>query len=377
MADRPVHAIRREHLDALTGELGIWQHASGPTPNLAYGYCTDDVARALVVDLLHARELGWAAISGSAWRSLRFLRAAFDRDDAWFRNFRSRDGSWSRERGSEDCQGRALLALASAAGATGDGRFADVARELLAEAMPAAGRLRALRAISSALIACDLALDARSLPWGLRAQIVARFEQLAAALRDGFVAVDVASDWPWPEPVLTYENALLPRALLVAGRRLDDEALRRAGRGVLAWLLRVQTTAGGAFSPIGSDAWWRRGGDTRSRFDQQPIEATSTILACEEAFRQSGDRAGLVAIESAYAWFLGANDLGIPVAVVETGGCHDALTPLGVNLNQGAESTLMWLTALEHVRRLRRETGARPQYQRPRSVAAVAAGGRS
>ena len=55
----------------------------------------------------------------------------------------------------------------------------------------------------------------------------------------------------------------------------------------------------------------------------------------------------------AYGWFLGDNDMSVPVAIPATGGCHDGLTPGGVNLNQGAESTLMWLTALEHMRRLR------------------------
>ena len=371
MAEPPVHPIRREHLDGLTGELGIWQHASGPIPNMAFGYCTDDVARALVVDLLHARELGWGAVRTSAWRSLQFLRAAFDPRAGRFRNFRSRDGSWSREPGSEDCQGRALLALASAIGAIADARFVVDARELLAEALPVAGRLIALRAISSALIACDVALDVRSLPRDLRADTVVVFGQLAATLWAPFETPKVGSDWPWPEPALTYENALVPRALLVAGRRLDDETLRQTGRRVLAWLVRVQTTLDGTFSPVGNDAWWRRGG-IRSHFDQQPIEATAIVLACEEAFRQSGDTADLVAIESAYAWFLGTNDLGIPVAVVETGGCHDALTPVGVNLNQGAESTLMWLTALEHVRRTRRETAARPQYRGPRISTGVA-----
>ncbi len=372
MPERPIHPINREHLQALTGELGIWQHASGPSPNLEFGYCTDDVARALAVDLLHARELGWQAVRPSASRSLRFLGAAFDPEDGRFRNFRSRDGSWKREPGSEDCQGRALLALASAIGATDDASFAADARELLARALPGARRLRALRAVSSALIGCDLILDAPSIGADLRSDTLVTFEQLAAALRDRFLSVDIGSDWPWPEPVLTYENALLPRALLVAGRRLDSDPLRTAGRRVLAWLVHLQTTPDGTFSPIGSDAWWRRGG-IRSRFDQQPIEATTTILACEEAFRQSGGTAELAAIESAYGWFLGANDLRLPVADVDTGSCHDGLTPLGVNLNQGAESTLMWLTALEHVRRVRRATAAESRDD-PRLAAGVEVG---
>ena len=43
-------------------------------------------------------------------------------------------------------------------------------------------------------------------------------------------------------------------------------------------------------------------------------------------------------------WFLGENDLGVAVADPARGAGYDGLTPDGVNTNQGAESTLMWLT---------------------------------
>ena len=65
------------------------------------------------------------------------------------------------------------------------------------------------------------------------------------------------------------------------------------------------------------------------------------------------------AAERAYAWFLGDNDVGVPVADPARGACHDGLTPDGVNANQGAESTLMWLTAVERMRALR-TLGAAP-----------------
>ena len=63
------------------------------------------------------------------------------------------------------------------------------------------------------------------------------------------------------------------------------------------------------------------------------------------------------AAEAAYAWFLGRNDLGRAIADPQEGGSCDGLTPVGVNTNQGAESTLMWLTALEHVRGMRGRAG--------------------
>lgn len=352
MPDRPIHPISRQHRDVLEGPLGIWQHATGTIPNEAFGYCTDDAARALLVDLLHARELGWDAVRATAWRSLRFLRDAVDPATSRFRNFRAADGSWLESAGSEDSQGRALLALGIALASAPEDGAAAQARTLFVSALPAMHRVSALRANASALLGCSAALDG-----GLGGETGHTFEELASRLRRAFSAVELDGDWPWPEAVLTYENALLPRALLVAGARLGDDDLRRTGLRVLDWLIRVQTTPDGAFSPIGSSGWWPRG-EARSRFDQQPIEAASMILAAEAASRETGEERYGRVVEAAYGWFLGDNDLGVQLADPARGGCHDGLTPRGVNLNQGAESTLMWLTALEHVRGLRNPTAA-------------------
>jgi hypothetical protein len=360
VAERPLFPVSRAHLAAITGPLGIWQHAVGPVPQQEFGYCTDDVARALLVDLAHAPELGWGAVEASAWRSLRFLGAAFDPAARHFRNFRGADKGWSRSEPSEDSQGRALLTLGIASGQDIDPHLANRARDLFAAALPGTRRLRALRAIASSSLGCVAALDSGALDDTLHGATESALARLAAQLRHAFATTgDHGSGWPWPEPVLTYENALLPRALIVAGHRLDDAALEGRGLEVLDWLIAVQVADDGAFSPIGNDGWWRRDGP-RNRFDQQPIEATTMILACEAALSVSPEPRYREAAERAYGWFLGDNDVGLPVAVPESGGCQDGLEPHGVNLNQGAESTLMWLTALEHMRTLRRGTTTTP-----------------
>jgi hypothetical protein len=58
-------------------------------------------------------------------------------------------------------------------------------------------------------------------------------------------------------------------------------------------------------------------------------------------------------MEGAYGWFLGANDLGLEVADPKRGAGRDGLTRSGLNTNEGAESTLMWLMASEHIRAVR------------------------
>jgi hypothetical protein len=172
------------------------------------------------------------------------------------------------------------------------------------------------------------------------------------------VGVDAA--WPWPESIVTYENALLPRALIVSGRALHSEAMVATGLVVLDWLIEHQLAPEGHLSPIGN-GWWPRGG-RKSTFDQQPIEATALLLAAEVAFELTAKSRYQEAMELAYAWFLGANDLGVEVAEPDHGGSRDGLTGSGVNTNQGAESTLMWLIAAEHIRALRR---ARPTGSEP------------
>jgi hypothetical protein len=338
-------SVSRRHLDRLTGELGILQHAAGQRPDPAHGYCTDDVARALQVDLLHQRELGWERVAASAARNLRFLDEALDPETGRFRNFRGMNGFWHPEPGSDDCHGRAMLALGETMALAPDGRLVETAERLFTQGLPAAQELRAMRARASVLLGCDAAMRAVPAP---ATAVVHRLQ--ARRLMTAFGS-RLATSWPWPERRLTYENGLPARALLVAGSYLDSRPMIDAGLVVLDWLVLAQTAAAGHFSPIGN-GWWTSGG-TRSQFDQQPIEATALLLAAEAALSATRRDRYRIAMEQAYAWFLGANDLGLAVADPERGASHDGLTARGVNANQGAESTLMWLIALEHVRVLR------------------------
>jgi hypothetical protein len=343
----PLHPARRLHLDALSDEVAIMQHAIGSRPDPSHGYCTDDVARALQVDLLHQREFGWPAVAASAWRNVRFIGEALDPMTGRFRNFRGADGAWLDGIGSQDCHGRAMLALGETMAAAPDEQLVETAASLFSRGMPAALGLRAVRGMASVLLGCDAAL--RAAPSGPTALA---YRVLGSRLGETFDPRP-ASAWPWLESRLTYENALPVRALLVAGRFLDSRDMIDAGVDLLDWLVVVQTGDRGQFSPIGN-SWWPRGGD-RSQFDQQPIEATALLLAAESAHAVTGEERFRGTMDWAYAWFLGDNDLGLPVADPERGASCDGLNPSGVNTNQGAESTLMWLIALEHIRAMRGE----------------------
>jgi hypothetical protein len=345
---RHVFPVHREHVEALAGEFGIMQHARGAVPDPAHGYCTDDVARALVVDLLQARVVGWEAVAPSVRRSLAFLVEALDAGQGRFRNLRRADGAWLDEVGSEDSHGRAMWALGETIRRAPDPAVRQQAAKAFARALPAALELTAIHARASSMLGCDAATRGG----GIDSALPAAYRRLTAGLRRTFEAGGYVREWPWPENTLTYENGLPAQALIVAGSQLGDADAVGTGLRVLDWLLTVQTLPDGRLSPVGCHGWWPRSGP-RARFDQQPIEATSLLLAADAAYRTTGRERYRETAERAYGWFLGDNDTGMQVADPDRGGCHDGLTPDGVNPNQGAESTLMWLTAVERIRALR------------------------
>jgi hypothetical protein len=162
--------------------------------------------------------------------------------------------------------------------------------------------------------------------------------------------------------MVSYDNARLPQALLVTAAQTSNASMRALALESLRWLMRWQQAPEGHFRPIGSNGFFHRGEDAPAQWDQQPVEAQATIAACLEAHRYAGGPEWLAHARRAYAWFEGANDLGLPVGDPHTGGCHDGVQPGGLNQNQGAESTLAFLlsnaemrlqSALEVVRRMR------------------------
>jgi hypothetical protein len=176
------------------------------------------------------------------------------------------------------------------------------ARSLMVRSLPGIARLTALRAVAAALLGLDEAWTG-----GMSTTVSGPYRRLAWSLYASFEGADTA--WFWPEPTVTYENGLLARALIVAGGRVRSDDMVSSGLRALDWLLACQTASDGHLSPIGN-GWWIRGGP-RSRFDQQPIEATALLRAAGSALAATRLDRYRTAMESAYAWFVGRNDLGV------------------------------------------------------------------
>jgi hypothetical protein len=173
-------------------------------------------------------------------------------------------------------------------------------------------------------------------------------EPAAALLSDAVTAIGRPGPnprWPWPHERLTYANAALAEAVIVAGDLLDDPPVLTAGLHMLTWLLEIQTSDG-HLSVLPSAGWQR--GSPRLRHDQQPIEVAALADACATAAAITGAPVWHTGVHRSITWFLGDNDLGHIMWDPATGGGYDGLTLHGPNLNQGAESTLALISTLQH-----------------------------
>ena len=340
----------RLYLDQLGDDVGLRGRVPGTPPADGHSYSTDDVCLGLRVDLMQALALGWATVEPSVERGLRFLADAYDAEAGRFRSLRSAGGAWLDAPGSEDTNGRALLALGSLIAECPDADLRQRAQTLFERALPTASDLSGLRARASLLLACDAAERGGST--GETSRI---YQEVGNGLRQSFEVRDVTFDWPWPELTLTGENGLPAHALIVGGARLGYPRMLRMGVRAVEWLLTVQTADAGHLSLIGDAGGWPRGG-IRATADQRPIEATTLLLAADAAWRATGTVRFRTGLEAAYAWFLGANDVAGMVADPARGACHDGISAAGVLPGQGTEATLMWLMAAEVVRAHRATT---------------------
>ena len=338
--------LNLDHLLALTDDTGILQHALYQVPRREEGYCVDDNARALLlVTLLE----GSGSVAEPLLRSLRsrylaFVCHAFNGPCGRFRNFMSYGREWLEAAGSEDSHGRTLWALGAVAGLSTDPAARPLAAQLFQAALPAVGAFHFPRAWAYTLLGLQPYLAA----FGGDTGALALEAQLADQLLDRYHR-NSQEGWRWFEDQVTYCNARLPQALLLAGARRSLAAMTAAGLEALTWLTTVQTGPDGTFAPIGSNGFFPRGGP-RASFDQQPVEACAMVSACLDAWRVTGESPWLARARWAFAWYLGGNQLGLALRD-PLGGCRDGLEADGRNENQGAESTLSFLLSLVELER--------------------------
>ena len=344
--------LNLNHLNKMTDDTGMLQHAIFTIPNRREGYTTDDNARALILAvLLEPFEGDPAGKPGlresTAGLYLSFLEHAFNPAKGRFKNFLRYDRRWNESVGSEDSHGRALWGLGTVLGRSRNQGFRGAAGRLFEFSLPAVLEFSSPRAWAYSLLGIHEYLS--SYPGDRDAQKVR--SALSHRLLEMYETVR-RPDWKWFENVLAYGNARLPQALLLEGAACSNDRLISAGLESLDWLSQTQhCDVNRHFVPIGSQGFYPQNGQ-KARFDQQPLEAAGAVSACLQAYRITGDSRWRDEAWSAFNWFLGDNDLQLPLYDSSTGGCRDGLHPDRTNENQGAESTLSFLMALLEMRSL-------------------------
>jgi hypothetical protein len=320
-------------VERMSDATGMLQHSIYSIPDRRHGYCIDDNARAL---MLMSAMPGIDAVTRDKWTTIyaSFVQYAWNPDARRFRNFMNFDRTWCEDVGSEDSNGRALWALGVTARDAHAAKHRDWALNLFDTTARLAFELGSLRAQAFAMLGAAAVLDAHPGHEPARS-ILERFPAVHMAM----LAETRRPEWEWFEIVLAYDNARLPQALIRAGQALGRQDLIQVGLSTLEWIVSKQTNPQGRFRAVGTESFGRPYGEPL-KFDQQPLEAQATVDACVAAHDATGDPKWLVEARKAYGWFLGDNDLDLPLASAGDGGCFDGLMPQGLNRNQGAESIL-------------------------------------
>ncbi|MEP7055239.1 MAG: glycosyltransferase family 4 protein, partial [Actinomycetota bacterium] len=221
--------IRPDHLLTLVDDVGIIQHADGVWPHRESGYCVDDVARLVLVAGGLLRTTGDPVYRRITRQALGFLRHAWDPAAGGMHNFMSYQRAWLDGPHTGDHVGRTAWALGSVIATEAPLAVRMPAHRMLAEMLPVLELLEHPRSIAFSVIGLGRA----------RPEVLGEpGEKLLRALADrlsSWYAACRTDDWRWFEEKLTYDNARLPQALVIAGARLRDETLVQQGREALDW----------------------------------------------------------------------------------------------------------------------------------------------
>lgn len=329
-----------KHISNLTDKTGIIQHALFAMPNRKEGYCIDDNARALLFAV-------WACKNNKKdhiTHNLLLVYLSFihymQSEDGYFRNFLSYTMTATEDRGSEDSFGRTMMALGFLINEGPSHLLTKTAHGIFTKAYPHVNKLTSLRGIANTIVGISQFIKYHYPDDRKRNMVIDLANKMIAMYNNS-----KSSDWHWFEPILTYDNAMLPLALLNAFEvTQQDEYLTIAFESMA--FLESKVFYNDTFRPIGNLGWHKQGGPI-AMFDQQGIDAMAMVLFYQQAYRLTGEQLYLARMYKCYQWFLGDNDIGLSLYDFSTGGCADGLHIEGINLNQGAESTLAyWISHL-------------------------------
>ncbi len=323
------------HIKRLTDDTGIIQHANFGIPNLKEGYCLDDNSRALLMVLMAYRQKKNSFALDLSPVYLSYINY-MQNPDGTFRNFLSFSRNFLDKVGSEDSFGRTIWALGYLLDNAPNDAYYQNGKSIFFNASRNFEKLKSVRGIANTIVGISYYLMSNPADDSM----AERLKNLSYRLIKDYEE-NSTSDWKWFEPLLAYDNGMIPFALLHSAERLKDSKITEIALETMNFLTKI-TLKDGYFSAIGNEKWYKKGGE-RSMFAQQPVDALAMVLMYHQAFHLTKDKEYLSKLFSCFMWFLGENDLRMNLFDFETKGCCDGFESYGVNRNQGAESSLAYL----------------------------------
>jgi glycosyltransferase involved in cell wall biosynthesis len=325
------------HVERMTDDTGLYQHAQYTIPTRKHGYCTDDNARAVIAMIKYYSQYPEPQALRLFNIYLSFILNA-QNEDGTVRNFMNFDRSWLKDEPHNDAFGRVLWAFGAIMANPPSLSYISIIKDAFDKSVQHVPN-QSPRGMAYSIFGMKDYLS--QFPGA--SDIKRTFNTAADELANMYEEKS-STDWRWFENILAYDNAVLPHALFLAWNAFNDNRYIQIAKESCEFLLE-QTFNGEHFSFVGCNGWHRRG-EKRAQFDQQPIDTASTIMMLRAAYDTTEDKKFLALQRKAFDWFLGENDVHVPLYDFRTKGCSDGLMAGGVNENQGAESTLSFLLSL-------------------------------
>lgn len=338
-----VPEINLNHVIRMTTPIGIIQFSKFSEPDLSSGFTLDDNARALIamgklfeqtncIKYLDYIEIYYA-----------FIKKCLHQNNQ-FSNYMNSDQSFSNqnfETNLADANGRAIWALGYLMHLNLDEVLRDTFLDVgvtFNRAIQNADKIHSTRAMAFVI---------KGLYYATLKSKSNTYPRLIALLANRMVQMykhEQEEDWHWFESYFTYANSVLAEAMLCAWMVTNDIIYYNIAIQSFDFLLS-KIMYNDQINVVLNKSWLYKLDKHNSGGlgAEQPIDVAYTILALNRFYTVTNETRYKNYMIQSFNWFLGKNKLNQIVYNPSTGGCYDGIEDSGVNLNQGAESTLSYL----------------------------------
>lgn len=351
--------IKLDHVKKLTTDFGMIQFSRISRPDIDSGYTLDDNARALIAMCQHFELTGDETDLQYIGIYFNFIKYCLQ-PQGHFLNYVDQYQEFTEQNDATnlaDANGRAIWALGYLISVSH--LFPEKFRSIAANAeiifkkvLPHLKNIHSTRAMAFTIkglyyhnLKCRSGEDV-----SLTIQLTNRLVQMYRH--------ESGKGWQWFESYLTYANSTMPEAMLCAWLTTGEEIYLEIAKTSFDFLLskifyknQIKVISNNGWmhkkDVIGKAAGYALSENVEPNAigGEQPIDVAYTILALSkfyDAFKNEEYRSKII---TSFNWFLGNNQLNQIIYNPCTGGCYDGLEKHGVNLNQGAESTVGYLIA--------------------------------